>query len=339
MFKRSKIVLSVLATSLLMTAAAEPALAQNKCTKDAPCTLRIRTVAPKASPWGKLLVQLAKELQEETDKRLDIKIYWQSKSEEAAVRQCAAGKIGGIGVSMGALASSVPELSATEMPFLFKDYREADKALDAAQSIMAEAMLRQGFVWGLRGENGFRQFASTDSFFQTPGSLKGKAMRSQPADHHIAMYKALGANPNPIQVAEVSSSLSNGTVTGYDNTLLFGDLAGWADEVKYITMSSHIYQGAVVAWCKGWYDTLDADIQAALSKSRPKLQELGLSLVRVFNDKRMPAKYAEAGKQIKTLSASERAAFVTATASVEASFKGGTTELGRKLLDTLKRNR
>ncbi len=301
--------------------------------------LKIRTVAPKASPWGKLLVKLARNLKKESAGRIKVKVYWQSKSEPAAVRQCLRGKVGGIAVSNGALSSAVPELMATEMPYLFDNYGQADRAFSASAPIMKEIMGNAGFIYALRGENGFRHFASKDGFITSPGDLAGKKMRSQPAKNHLAMYKALGATPSPIQVAEVPTSLANNTVTGYDNTLLFGKLANWADNIKYVSLSGHIYQGAVIAWCKPWFDGLPADLQAILTKSRPKLEKVGLKLVRAFNDKKMPSQYADAGIEVKSLSGGQKAAFKSATASVESEFRGATTEAGRKLLDSLKNNR
>jgi len=309
------------------------------CTKDQPCTLRIRTVAPRRSPWGELLDRLSKAIQDESDGRVDIRIYWQSRSEPSAVRQCLAGRIGGIAVSNGALASAVPELEATEMPYLFDDYAQADKALTAATDLLKEILLKRGFVYGIRGENGFRHFASRETIFNTPRDMAGVSMRSQPARHHLDMYQALGATPNPIQVAEVASSLANGIVGGYDNTLLYADLANWSAEIRYVTLSSHIYQGALVAWCKGWFDGLPADIQAILTKPRPQLESVGLQLVRVFNDRRMPEKYKQMGIQMATHTPAQRAVFRDTTAGVERAFRGRTTDDGRQLLDLLKRAR
>ncbi|MCB9736254.1 MAG: TRAP transporter substrate-binding protein [Deltaproteobacteria bacterium] len=325
-----------LAGLLILAPAAQAA---QTCTKEAPCVLRVRTVAPSASPWGELLRKLSAEIEAESGKRIEFKVYWQSKSEPSAVRQCLSGKVGGIAVSNGALASAVPELEATEMPFLFESYGEADKALTAATDLIRDIMKKKGFIYALRGENGFRNFASVDGFIKTPGDLAGKTMRSQPATHHLDMYKALGATPSPIEVADVPTALSSGMVSGYDNTLLFGDLANWTEKVKYVTISKHIYQGALVAWCKGWYDELPADLQAVLVKPRPVIEQLGLKLVRIFNDKKMPEKYKAAGIQMVELSGGERAAFKSKTAEVWTKFRGRTSADGKKLLDLLEKSK
>lgn len=309
------------------------------CTADAPCIVRVRTVAPKASPWGKLLVLLSDSIKKESNGRLVLTVYWQSKSEPSAVRQCLSGKVGGIAVSNGALASAVPEMTATEIPYLFDDYRQADRALDAARPLLTDIMQKAGFIYALRGENGFRHFAAKDRFIESPADLAGKSMRSQPAKHHLSMYKALGATPNPIQVAEVPGSLGNNTVTGYDNTLLFADLAGWSAEIKYVTLSGHIYQGATVAWCKPWFERLPPELQQVLTEARPKLEQVGLGLVRIFNDKKMPEKYAKDEIKVKPLSAAQKAAFKAATAPVAVEFRAETSDSGRKLLDLLEASR
>jgi TRAP-type C4-dicarboxylate transport system substrate-binding protein len=301
--------------------------------------LRIRTVAPKASPWGELLTKLASRIKADTGGKVQIKIYWQSKSEPAAVRQCTSGKAGGIAVSMGALAAAVPELDATEIPYLFDNYTQADKAFRAADGLIRELMAAKGFILAVRGENGFRHFATKDRFLLQPSDFAKLAMRSQPSDIHKAMYTALGATPNPLQVSEVPSSLQNNVIMGYDNTLLYGKLANWADGIKYVTLSAHIYQGAVVAWCKPWFDKQPADVQKALTKADPQLEETGLKLVRAFNDKLMPAQYKKMGIEMKELTGAQKDAFRKALQSVEAKFLASTSAKGKELLAKLKASR
>src|SRR5690606_19755163 len=74
--------------SLATLAFGSSALAAVECTKEKPCILRVRTVAPAASPWGQLLNKVSADIQAESQGRIDVKIYWTSKSEPAAVTQC-----------------------------------------------------------------------------------------------------------------------------------------------------------------------------------------------------------------------------------------------------------
>ncbi|MFO0751274.1 MAG: TRAP transporter substrate-binding protein [Myxococcota bacterium] len=310
--------------------------------------LRLKTVAPKASPWGELLTNVATRTKKVTHGQVAVKVQWEQKSEAALVRQCQSGKTDGIAVSVGALAAAVPELDALELPFLFADYAAADRGLAAATPLVAELLAAHGFVYVMRGENGFRHFASKKGFIVKPDDLVGVTMRSQPSALHKAMWTALGATPKELQVADVPDSLEHDVVQGYDNTLLFARLATWSDHIGYVTLSSHIYQGALVVWCKPWFDKLAPELQAVMARpdprapskatvADPKLEESGLKLVRVFNDKLMPEQYKALGKQLRTLTAEERAAFVAKLGAVTADFVAKTSDEGKRLVEILQR--
>jgi TRAP-type C4-dicarboxylate transport system substrate-binding protein len=329
--------LSVLLSVFLFVAFALPG---QSLAAEAEFTLRIGSVAPKGTPWYKLLRRAKKRIQKDSGGRIKVKLYVGGRlgSENAIVRRCRKGQVGGIAVSNGAIASSVRELEATELPYLFATPRQADRALEAAKPIVSRLFQQKGFVFYMWGENGYRHFASKKRFFVKPSDLKGAKMRSQPAKPHIWMYQALGASAQTLPVSEVTTSLANGVVNGYDNTLLYSYATQWYKQIKYITMTGHIYQPAVVAWCKKWFDKLPADLQKVVM-TRPAGEEAwGRRMVRAMN-KLLRGKFKAEGKEVKFLSGSQKAAFKRATASVEGKFKRSTSAMGRQLLQVLKSNR
>tara|TARA_B100000674_G_scaffold464167_1_gene445915 strand:+ start:164 stop:619 length:456 start_codon:yes stop_codon:yes gene_type:complete len=149
------------------------------------------------------------------------------------------------------------------------------------------------------------------------------------------MYKALGASAQTLAVSEVTTSLSNGVVTGYDNTLIYAFATQWHNEVKYVTLSSHIYQPAVVTWCKKWFDQLPEDLQKVMMREPPGEERKGRLAVRALNNI-LKKKYVEQGVEVKELSSGQRAAFKRATAGVERKFANSTSPRGKKLLSILK---
>ena len=160
-------------------------------------------------------------------------------------------------------------------------------------------------------------------------------MRAQKAMPHIAMYKALGASAQTLAVSEVTTSLANGVVNGYDNTLLYAFATQWYKEIKFVTLSAHIYQAAVVVWCKKWFDKLPPDLQKVVMTVPPGEEQKGRRMVRAMN-RLLKSKYISGGVQIKSLSGGQKAAFKRATAGVEAKFRATTSGMGRKLLQVLK---
>ena len=320
---------------LLLTALAAPAASAEE-----PHILRIGSVAPSGTPWSALLSRAKKRIEAESEGRIKVKLYLGGKlgSESSLVRRCQKGQVGGIAVSNGAMGDAVPELYASELPYLFDDHTQADRGLDASVELVRGIFDRKGFVFYMWGENGFRHFAGKDKFFLTPGDLRGVKMRSQPAMPHVEMYRALGAGASSIAVGEVTSSLANGVVNGYENTLLYAYATQWHKEVRYVTKSAHIYQAAVVTWCKAWFDQLPPDLQAVLRDVPDAETKKGRALVRAMN-KRLEAEYGKAGVEVKSLSVSQRAAFKAATAGVRGKFLAETTPEGKQLLEILERNR
>ena len=308
-------------------------------------TARLGTVAPSGTPWSALLSRTKKRLVKAADAQfgkgaLKVKLYLGGKlgSEASLVRRCQKGQLAGIAVSTGALGQAVPELYATELPYLFDNHKSADRALEAAKPLIRELLAAKGFTFYMWGENGYRHFASKEKHFAAPADLKGMKMRSQPAMPHVEMYKALDAGAATISVGAVSSSLANGVVSGYDNTLLYAYATQWHKEIKYVTMSSHIYQAAIVVWCSAWLEKQSAEIQKLLTEVPAGEEKKGKAAVRAMN-KVLKKEYAKAGVEVKELSSAERAAFKKATSGVRGHFLSKASPKGKELLQILEANR
>ena len=266
-------------------AMATPAASQPlTCTAEAPCQLRIGTVAPPGTPWAKIVIKLKRRIQSKSQGRIKVRAFMGQSlgGEKSIVRRCRRGTLEMLGVSTGALATMVPELNAYELPYLFEDLEQADKALDATFESAQRVMTAKGFYLYHWSENGFRDFATKDGFVRQPSDLQGMKMRAQESFVHTGMYEALGAKPNPIPVAQVAEDLANGVVSGYDNTWLYSYAAQWHKNVQYITESHHIYQPAVIAYNKEWLERMPADLREILLEDRDRQTRLGRKRIRIY---------------------------------------------------------
>ena len=142
----------VLAAGLLAASAAPLAMGADTV------TARIGSVAPSGTPWSALLSRTKKRLIKAADGQLGkgslkVKLYLGGKlgSEASLVRRCQKGQLAGIAVSTGAIGQAVPELYATELPYLFDNYKSADRALDAAKPLIRQLLADKGFTFGGAG--------------------------------------------------------------------------------------------------------------------------------------------------------------------------------------------
>jgi len=276
---RSSIVFTVAFVALFfLCAAPAPVSAQEY-------VLEMGTVVPSGSPWALQLKRLKKYVEEETGGRVKVKLRLGGSNERSLARRAQMGSKQGFAGSVGGLSSIVREVNVLEAPYVFDTVEQADKALDDPEVLkqVRSILEKQKLVFALWGENGFRSYFSRRPI-RSPDDMKGIRYRSQEAVAHVEAYKALGASPVTIDVANTMTSLQTGVVDGFDNTPLFAMATTWYqgldDGERNLFLSKHSYQPGIVVYSKKWFDTLPADIQKVLLNVPYDLTTWGRSQVR-----------------------------------------------------------
>jgi TRAP-type transport system periplasmic protein len=322
--------LFLVAAAVLVVLPSRPAQAA-----DEKIVLKIATVAPEKTPWASLLEEYKKAVEEKSGGRIKVKIYMGGTKgdENETVIKCKRGEIQAVGASTGAIASQVPELNVVELPYLFRSFKEADAVIDNVLTPALEPIMRNyGFVLGFWSENGFRHFGTGDKFVKSPADLKGKKMRSQESPVHLEMWKNFGASPVPVPTTETLTALQNKTVDGFDQALLFMIAASWHTTIKYVTLSSHIYQPALIIFNKDWFDKLPADLQKILLDEGRAIQTKGRQAVRKLNTK-LVGVLKEKKVEVYQLTAGERDGFEKAAQPGRDTFRKTMGKDAAKLLD------
>jgi len=304
---------------------------------EAEFTMKIASVAPDKTPWSELLKKFKKSVEEKSAGRVAVKIYLggQLGDENEAVIKCKRGQIQAVGASTGAIASQVPEINVVEIAYLFRNAKEADHVIDSVlHSPMEKIFQDYGFILGFWSENGFRHFGSKDRFIKVPADLKGKKMRSQESSVHLDMWKALGASPVPVPTTEVLTALQHGTVDGFDQALLFTIAANWASSIKFYTLSSHIYQPAIILFNKTWFDKLPADLQQMMLAEGRAIQDFGRKKVRKITPQLLDLIKGQ-GVAVYEHTATDQAAFELAAAPVRRNFRKTQGKRAVALLDSV----
>lgn len=335
----SRTLLLVLLAALMVLAT--PALASERtCTREAPCVLKLGTVATNGTPWAQQLNAMRQRIESASEGRLQVRLFLGSSDGEVSLaRQTADGTMEGFAGSIGALASLVPALGVFELPYLFENEAQADRVIDNHLFDRVEQMLRDaGFQLFIFSENGFRDFATTgERPIRRPEDLAALQMRSQEMWIHEAMYRALGGNPVAIPVAETTTALSNGNVQGFDNTPLYSQAAGWHTFARHWTRSQHIYQPAVLIYNRAWFDSLPEDLRTLLLSNRQQETRSGRALIRAVNPA-LVQNLRASGINVVDLTDEERAAFRERSQSVHAQFRQRVPE-GAALLDLILQHR
>ncbi|MEM8605560.1 MAG: TRAP transporter substrate-binding protein [Myxococcota bacterium] len=330
----SMLVGALFALSLLSAPA--PALAE-----EGEYVMELGSVVPPGSPWALQLKEVKKYIEKNTDGRVKVKLRLGRSNERSLARRVASGSMQAFAGSVGGLSSIVREVNVIEAPYVFDTVADADKALDDPEVIaqVKKILEKRKLVFALWGENGFRSYFSRRPI-RKPDDMEGVRFRSQEAVAHVEAYKAIGASPVTIDVANTMTSLQTGVVDGFDNTPLFAMATTWYqgldDEERNLFLSMHSYQPGIVVYSKKWFDTLPKDIQAVLTSIPYELTTWGREQVRkmepvlIKNLKRY-------GYEVHEPTAAERAAFKAKEKGVPEKIAKETGPSGQALLKAVRK--
>lgn len=186
---------------------------------------------------------------------------------KALIEQCQAGIIEFVEGIEGLLSYFYPNMQVLSIPYLFRSYDVAWKVLDGpfGQEMREDFRKKTGMriiTWSENG--GFRNFTTSKKKVTNPSDLNGLKIRTMEIPAHMAMVKALGANPVPIAWTELYTSLQTGVADGQENsipTLLLGKL----EEVqKYVVLDGHVYSMQFTLVNDAWFQKQDTELQQAI---------------------------------------------------------------------------
>jgi TRAP-type transport system periplasmic protein len=232
------------------------------------------------------------------------------------VTQTRAGTIFGTWVGMAFLSRTVPELEAVSLPFLFPSREVAYKVMDGPIGDLIDKKLEdKGFIALGFMELGARQVTNSVRPIKTAADLKGLKIRLQPNETHLATFRALGANPQAMDIREVYSAMEQKVLDGHENpyNLIFD--SRFFEVQKYVSNTAHFFDFIAVVANRKKFQALSPEHQKAIKTAMDK----AVATQRVEAAKADAAALAELqkkGMQYDAMPPAEREVMRKATAGV-----------------------
>jgi tripartite ATP-independent transporter DctP family solute receptor len=173
-------------------------------------------------------------------------------------------------ITGAALPNILPEVGVFSIPFLFRDLDHAHKVFDSplGQSYL-DKFRDKGMIGLAWGENGMRQLTNAKHAVRTPEDLKGLKLRLPQSEVMVNGFKALGAETAAIGFPQLYAALQTGQVDGEENPIATIQSAKFASVQKYLTLSSHVYDPAVIlVSAESWKEFSEADRAAVLAAAK-----------------------------------------------------------------------
>jgi tripartite ATP-independent transporter DctP family solute receptor len=266
-------------------------------------TLRSADIHPDGYPTVEAVKYMGQLVSERSNGRIKIEVSNNAVlgNEKDTIEQTRFGVIDLNRVNAAPFNNLVPETTVLGLPFIFRSTEHMHHTVDGP---IGDEVLKAFEPHGLVGlafyDSGARSFYTTKKPIEKLEDLKGMKIRVQQSDLWIAMMQAFGANPTPMPMGEVYSSLETGVVDGAENNWPSYESARHYEVAKNYTLTEHSLNPEILVMSKISWDKLTPEDQSLLRQAAKdsvgKMRELWTA-----REKASEEKVRAAGNRIITV--------------------------------------
>jgi C4-dicarboxylate-binding protein DctP len=164
-------------------------------------------------------------------------------------------------------------------PFLFSSSEVAWKVLDGPFGQRYNDEFRKATGVRILGhiESGFRSLFNSKHVIKSPDDLKGMKIRTGENAVHMAMIRALGANPTPISWTEVYTALQQKVVDGMENPPGLFYSMKFYEQQKFLTLNRHLYSVHTAMVNERFFQGLAPELRQLVTSSAYRATTVGRS--------------------------------------------------------------
>lgn len=102
---------------------------------------------------------------------------------------------------------------------------------------------------------------SSNVEIETPEDIEGLKIRAPERDYYVESFKALGANPTPVDFGELYSAIDTGIVTAQENPLETIVAGGFMEIQSNISLTNHMYKPAFITVNNEFFESMSTEDQ------------------------------------------------------------------------------
>jgi TRAP-type transport system periplasmic protein len=176
------------------------------------------------------------------------------------------------------LAVYTPLGDIFKLPYLVETRVQGEKAWASpvGQKLLADMAEKSGILVASVAWRGARQITSNREV-RTPADMAGLKIRVPPYDLPVETFKALGANPTPMDFGEVYLALRQGIIDAQENPMSTNWSNRFHEVTKFLVLTGHVKDFAGFMVGRDFFNKLPTDVQAAV-------REAGAAASKVIGD-------------------------------------------------------
>lgn len=278
-----KISAAVLAASFATAGFAGVAKADDKH------VIKIATLAPKRSEWGKVFDAWAGAVKKKTNGSVEVVWLWNGTAgpEDSVVGKIKSGQITGAAITAVGLSEIHKPIVALQMPGAFETWADLDKARNQLKPQFNKAMEAQGFYVSGWGDVGRARIFSRGFPVRVPADVKGKAPATSRKDIiGPKVYEVIGGvTPKPGSVTEFLPMLNSGTINIMTTPALAAEQLQWTSRLDHMNTGVYAFGVGATVFSDKELDKLSKEQREVMEATGKKAQEALMGRIRREDDK------------------------------------------------------
>jgi TRAP-type transport system periplasmic protein len=239
------------------------------------------------------------------------------------------------------LASVVKEFGLLDFPFIVSSADQADTLVTgpfgkAMIDVLPEKDLIGLDYWGL----GFRNATNSSRLIAKVEDFAGLKLRVIPNPVFLETFKALKANPVPMNFGELYTALENKTVDGQENPYTVILSNKFYEVQKYVSATNHAYTQNILLVSKKFWDKLSPEEQKMIRDAAAETRVYQREQTRIQTEKAL-AELKAKGMTFNEIAPAEFARMQQATKAVaerfSADFDQGKVKLFNSQLERIRK--
>ena len=236
----------------------------------------LATASPEDTVTQLYAEKFAKEVNRLSDGRINIQVYANSVlgGDRELLESCYDGDIPFVIQNTAPQVNFIPDTAVFDLPCQFADLGEVRKAVDDPVFFgeMQKSYRKAGYELLGYADQGFRVM-STNKKVTDIEDFEGQKIRTMENSYHISFFKALGANPTPMNFSEVYIGLQQNTIDAQENPYEVIASNRLYEQQDYVVNTNHLPHLVSLIVSHEFYETLSKEDQKILEEAQKRARD------------------------------------------------------------------
>ncbi len=230
--------------------------------------IKVGTIAPAESPWGKVFKVWQKAVKEKSGGAVELQFFWngQQGDEAAMVNKIRAGQLDGAAITATGLGSIHKGVLVLQLPGLFGSWEKLDGAREKLKGKFDEAFEKEGFKNLGWGDVGAARVMTKGFEIRVPDDLKKKNVYVIKGDPVMPVFfSTIGdITPKEITLNEITPALTSGSINVINSPALAAEQLQWAPQLDHLNEMITGYAVGALVFSSSKFKTLPEAQQTIL---------------------------------------------------------------------------